>query len=133
MLNKTTGELVEGTIPAYGNCKFCGQAHMLETVKEETQEQLDIWATEKCSCDKAKEERKRITAEKNAAANIEKLFGEYDAGMILKAAVHSVAIEAIDAVVINIGNGVKATMKMNNNGKIKVIKTTTNTQELESR
>lgn len=64
MLNKTTGELVEGTIPAYGNCKFCGQAHMLETVKEETQEQLDIWATEKCSCDKAKEERKRITAKK---------------------------------------------------------------------
>ena len=132
MLNKTTEEPVKGTITAYGMCKFCGQSNILETVKEESQEQLDAWATEKCDCEGAQKERKRIAMEEKATENIGELFGEYDAGMILKAAVHSVAIGAINNIQINIGHGVKAVMSLTSEDKIKVKKTTTSTREMES-
>lgn len=132
MLNKMTEEPVKGTITAYGMCKFCGQSHILETVKEEKQDLLDVWATEKCDCEGAKRERKRIAAEEKATENIGELFGEYDTGMILKAAVHSVAIGAIDKIQINIGHGVKAVMSMTSDDKIKVSKITTSTKELKS-
>lgn len=91
---------------------------------------LDEWASEKCDCGEAKEAREMKAQEAKAAINIGKLFGEYDAAPILKAAIHSVAICAVDSVVVNIGNGVKATMKLNK-GKIQIQKTTTMTDTME--
>lgn len=113
-----------------GACKFCGQTYQLETTGICSPEQLDEWATEKCDCGEAKEVREMKESEDKAAKNIERLFGQYDTGAILKAAVHSVAICAVDSVVVNVGNGVKATLKLNK-GKVQVQKTVTETATLE--
>ena len=113
-----------------GTCKFCGQTYQLETSGMCSQEQLDERATEKCDCGEAKETREMKEAEDKAIKNIEKLFGQYDTGAILKAAVHSVAICAVDSVVVNVGNGIKATLKLNK-GKVQVQKTVTETDTLE--
>ncbi|MCM1057909.1 MAG: hypothetical protein NC517_09915 [Firmicutes bacterium] len=113
-----------------GACKFCGQTYQLETSGMCTQDQLDEWATEKCDCYEASETRNMKAAEDKAIKNVEKLFGKYDAGAILKAAVHSVAIAAVDSVVVNVGNGIKATLKLNK-GKVQVQKTVTETDTLE--
>lgn len=122
---------VESSEIQIGFCKFCGQAYQFETGGLCVQERLDEWATEKCDCDIAKEEQKRKEREEKAEENIKKLFGEYDTAPILMAAVHPVAIGAIDSVTVNIGNGVRATMKLSGKGKIQVKKTTTTEDTVE--
>ena len=96
-----------------------------------TEEQLDEWATEKCSCSEAKEQREMKESEDRAVKNIERLFGQYDAGAILKATVHSVAICAVDSVTVNVENGVKGELKLSNS-KLVVKKTVTETDTLEA-
>lgn len=120
----------ESSVIQIGTCKFCGQTYQLETSGMCSEEQLNEWATEKCDCGEAKEEREVKAAEDKAAKNIEKLFGIYDTGAILKAAIHAVSICAIDSVVVNVGNGVKATLKLNK-GKVQVKKTITEESTLE--
>lgn len=64
--------------------------------------------------------------EVKAEINIKNLFGEWDAAPILRAAIHPIAVCAIDSVTVNIGNGVKAMIKLTSKGKIQIkkIKTT---------
>ncbi len=115
-----------------GACKFCGQTHMFETDETATEEQLTEWATEECSCEVAKREREVKKSEERVKSNIKRLFGEYDAGVILAAAVHSVAICAVDSVTVNVGDGVKGILSLGNNGKVKIKKSTTMVDELEN-
>lgn len=122
----------KGTEMQTGCCKFCGQTYMFETSGMVTDEQLTEWATEKCECSAATEERERKESEEKATKNIERLFGQYDAGTILKAAVHSVAIGAVDSVTVNVGNGVKGTLVLGKSGKVKIQKKTTNIDNLEN-
>lgn len=124
-------ETERGTVMQYGSCKFCGQTHPFETIGNATEEQLDEWATEKCNCPDAKEQRKLKESERKAEMNIEKLFGNRDAGEILMSAVHSVAIGAVDSVTVNVGNGVKGEIKIKNSNVV-VKKTVTNTATLEA-
>lgn len=123
---------VESSEIQYGSCKYCGQTYQLETSGMCEQDRLDEWATEKCNCSEAKEERKREKQELEAQINIKEMFGEYDAAPVLRAAVHPVAMCAIDSVTVNIGNGVKGTIKMTGKGKIQVKKTTTLEDTLEN-
>ena len=69
--------------------------------------------------------------EDRAVKNIERLFGQYDAGAILKATVHSVAICAVDSVTVNVENGVKGELKLSNSTLV-VKKTVTETDTLEA-
>ena len=124
-------ETERGTVIEYGYCKFCGQTHSFETIGMSPESQLDEWATDKCSCSEAKEAREAKEAENKAIKNIERLFGQYDAGAILKAAVHSVAIAAVDSVTVNCGNGVKGELKLSGS-KVVVKKTVTETDTLEA-
>ena len=123
---------VESSEIQIGFCKFCGQSYQLETSGVCGQERLDEWASEKCDCSEAKEAKEMKTQEVKAAGNIEKLFGKYDAAQVLLAAVHPVAICAIDSVTVNIGNGVKGTIKLTGKGKIQVKKTTTMEDMMEN-
>lgn len=123
---------VESSEIQYGSCKYCGQTYQLETSGMCEQDRLNEWATEKCDCSAAKEERKREKQELEAQINIKEMFGEYDAAPILRAAVHPVAMCAVDSVTVNIGNGVKGTIKMTSKGKIQVKKTTTLEDTLEN-
>lgn len=121
---------VEGSVIQIGSCRFCGQTYQLETSGMCSEEQLNEWATEKCDCGEAKYEREMKAAEEKAAKNIERLFGKCDTGAILKAAIHSVSTLAVDSVIVNVGNGVKATLKLNK-GKVQVKKTITEESTLE--
>lgn len=119
---------VESSEIQTGFCKYCGQGFQLETSGECSQGQLDEWASEKCGCDEAKETRKRQKQEDEAAANIAKLFDGrdiYGVKPVLMAAVRPVAEGIIDSVAVNVGNGVKGTVRMTPKGKIQVKKTTT--------
>ncbi len=123
---------VESSEIQIGFCKFCGQSYQLETSGVCSQEQLDEWAAEKCDCGEAKEDRKMKEQERKAERNIKKMFGEYDAAPVLLAAVHPIAICALDSVTVSIGNGVKGTIKLTSKGKIQVKKTTTLEDTLEN-
>ena len=115
-----------------GVCEYCGQSQMVECEENTTEERVNELASEKCGCSEAKEARELRMSEEKARQNVEKLFGKYDAGEVLMAAVHPVAICAIDSVTVNVGNGVKGTVLLGNNGKVKVKKVTTITNELEN-
>lgn len=106
-----------------GQCAYCKQVIMVDCKDGTPDEEANEIATMSCGCDEAKEAKKIKESEEKAKRNIEKLFGEYDTGEILMAAVHSVQIGAIDSVKVNIGNGISAEMKAKD-GKIQVIKTT---------
>lgn len=115
-----------------GICQYCGQAIMVECEDDATEEQINKHASEKCICAEAEEVREAIMSEERARKNVEKLFGKYEASEVLMAAVHPVAICAIDSVTVNIPNGVKGTVLRGSNGKVKVKKVTTLTDELEN-
>lgn len=114
-----------------GVCEYCGQSQMVECEENTTEERVNELASEKCGCSEAKEARELRMSEEKARQNVEKLFGKYDAAEVLKVAVHPVAICAIDSVTVNVGNGVKGTVLLNN-GKVKVKKVVTTTNELEN-
>ena len=114
-----------------GYCKYCGQGHQIETSGTSTEEQLKEWATGVCDCELAKDDRQRKAAEKKAHEIIEKMFGNHDTGAILQASVHAVLIAAVDQVTVNIDRSTKATMKMNDKGKIKIEKTITEKNTME--
>lgn len=117
---------VESSEIQIGCCKFCGQSYQLETSGVCSQERLDEWATEKCDCTEAVEEKKMKEREVKAECNIAVLFGGEDGAVkILMAAVHQVATCKVDSVVVNIGNGVKGTIKLTSKGKIQIKKTKT--------
>lgn len=113
-----------------GYCQYCGQGHQIETSGSCTEEQLKKWATEKCDCEMAKEDRAIRRKEETAIKNIEKMFGNHDTGAILKSAVHPLLIDAIEQVTVVIGGGKKATMKLSDK-KIKIEKMTVEKQALE--
>lgn len=124
---------VESSEIQIGSCKFCGQSYQIETSGVCSQERLDEWATEKCDCGDAKEEKKRKEQEIKAELNIEILFGgEGGAVKILRAAVHPVAECTVDSVTVNIGNGVKGTIKLTSKGKIQIKKTKTEEDTAEN-
>lgn len=114
-----------------GICEYCGQSQMVECEENTTEKRVNELASEKCGCSEAKEARELRMSEEKARQNVEKLFGKYDAADVLKAAVHPVAICAIDSVTVNVGNGVKGTVLLSN-GKVKVKKVVTTTNELEN-
>lgn len=124
-------ERVQGTETQYGCCKFCGQSYAFQTVGEASEERLTEWATEKCDCTEAKEERKLRMDERKAYQNIQKLFKDSKTAQILMQAVWPILTCEIDSIAIDIGGGVKASMGLNKNGRIKVQKRTTLTDTAE--
>ena len=50
---------VESSEIQYGSCRFCGQTYQIEASGMCGQDRLDGWATEKCDCSAAKEERSK--------------------------------------------------------------------------
>lgn len=122
---------VESSEIQLGFCKFCGQSYQFETSGVCSQERLDEWASEKCDCGEAREVREMKKQEEKAVENIEKLFGKYDAAQILMAAVHPIAIRAVDSITVNIGKSVKGQIKLKNS-KIQVQKTVKKTDTMEN-
>ena len=112
----------------YGACKYCGQIKPFEVDEDVTNEKMDEMATEECNCDEAKQAKKLKESEKRAERNIDKLFGQNDAGEILKAAVHSVATYGIESITVKVGS-VKGELWLKNS-EVMVKRTVTSTNTL---
>ena len=115
-------EKPEGTETSYGTCKYCGQIHHMNTTGQCSEEQLNDWATEMCSCAGAKIEKKRHTSEEKAKDNIEKLFRENypEAADLLRQAVNPVVRSIIAGITIDTGHGIKGKVTLTGKGKVKV-------------
>lgn len=130
--------VVDGKTMRYGECKFCHQMYSFETldipVTDEIIDSLNRRATEVCSCDDAKEWRKKIAKQERALDNIEEMFGkDYpEVAEILKGSVDALMNYRIDKIQIDIGGGVKADMALNKNDNVIVNRTVTVKKTLEN-
>ena len=59
-----------------GYCIYCGQGVQLPVEEETEQEKLDRWATERCTCDKARQQQDWETTKNQSETYIESLFEE---------------------------------------------------------
>lgn len=115
-------EKPEGTETSYGTCKYCGQIHHMNTTGQCTEDQLNDWATDLCSCSGAKMEKIRKTSEEKANTNIEKLFRESypETADLLRQAVGPVRRSIIAGITIDTGHGIKGKVSLTGKGKVRV-------------
>lgn len=128
-------EMPEGVAKQTGTCMYCGQTMILRTSGMAKQEQLDKWATEKCSCDEAKAAQEKVKAKRTAEENIIRLFREDfpETEAIMKEALVYVENEDVAKVTVDTGNGVKGTLRRTNKGTIVVEMVTSSKKTMESR
>lgn len=127
-------EMPEGVDKQTGSCMYCGQTMILNTVGPASREQLDKWATEKCSCEKAKKVHERVRIKRAAEDNIRNMFKEKypETEAILQASLPYVESDAILKVSIDTGTGVKGTLSKTAKGTIKVEMATSSKRAIES-
>ena len=117
-----------------GTCIYCGQTMMFTTVGLAEKEQLDKWATEKCTCEQAKKAQEKVKAKRTAEDNIHTMFRERypEVEAIMQAALPYIEGENILKVTIDTGNGVKGSICMTNKGTIKVEMATSSKRAMEA-
>lgn len=127
-------EMPAGTDQQTGTCIYCGQSMILKTVGVPSQEQLDKWATEKCSCDQAKKAQEKAKAKRTAVDNIQYMFREHhpEVEAIMKEALPYIEDGTIAKIAIDTGTGVKGSMWQTTKGAIKVEMATTSKKALEA-
>lgn len=109
MENEEKRELPEGVKEETGACIFCGQAYMFANVGLST-EQLNEAATEKCTCEEAKEWQWKRKRAKDVRRKVDKIFGQdkclefmqASAEMVLAYALEKVSVKMPDGTVGNI-------------------------------
>lgn len=127
-------EMPEGTEQLTGTCIYCGQSMIIETVGVATQEQLDKWATEKCTCEQAKKAQEKVKAKRTAEDNIKFMFREHypEVEAVMKEALTYIEDGALSKITIDTGTGVKGSLSSTSNDTIKVEMVTTNKKALEA-
>lgn len=106
-----------------GVCKYCGQTYMVEVEEDEvlTQQDIDYRAMLACNCDEAIKRKLIETSRKKAYENIDALFeGMPELEELLKVSTDRIARGEICSVAIDTGTPVKASVKIQTNGQIKV-------------
>lgn len=133
----------------YGACRFCGQTFLVEpeelenycqpfTVEEMESDKLDEvinWvATMRCNCEGARHEQYVEGVKEQTKANIDELFSDdhSEAAEVLKAAADILAEGKIAGLAMQLGKKTRASMTRNTKGEIKVKRTVTSTDTLES-
>lgn len=130
--------IVDGKTMSYGECIFCHQMYSFETldipVTDEIIDSLNRRATEVCSCDDAKEWKKKIAKRERAMENIEAMFEKDhpEVSEILKGSVDALMEYRIDKIKIDIGGGVVADMALSKNDNVIVNRTVTVKKTLEN-
>lgn len=104
-----------------GYCKFCGQGARVDTDRELMQEDLDMMATDKCQCEKAKHERYVKETMEKAQAAIEDLLEEENAQIRgeMMALTEMIVTGKIMAAVLKSKSGAKVSVKMDSKMNIK--------------
>ena len=117
-----------------GTCIYCGQTMMFDTIGVADKEQLDKWATEKCTCEKAKKMQEKVKAKHSAEENIRTMFRERypEVEAIMQAALPYIEGEDVLKVTIDTGAGVKGSICMTSKGTIKVEMATSSKRAMEA-
>lgn len=133
-MNEEIREMPEGTEQQLGNCIYCGQSVLLNTSGMADKEQLDKWATERCTCADAVKIQKMKRAKRSAEDNIRAMFSnEYpEVADILNRTLPYIASERVLKVTVDTGRGVKGNMTVTNKGTIKVEMVTSSKRTIET-
>ena len=117
-----------------GTCIYCGQTMILNTSGKADKEQLDKWATEKCSCAEAKAAQEKVKVKRTAEDNIVRMFRDDfpETEAIMKSALVYVENEDVLKVTVDTGNGVKGILRRTNKGTIVVEMVTSKKRTMES-
>lgn len=116
-----------------GECRYCGQIHVVEGPEELSRKEIDELATWQCVCKGAINYKERETCKAAAVENIRGLFNKNYGELqeLLIAAVPMIADGVIKKVTVDTGGRVKATLTGKGAG-IKVEKSIKEVQSLES-
>lgn len=117
-----------------GTCIYCGQTMMFDTIGMADKEQLDKWATEKCTCDQAKKAQEKVKAKRTAEDNIRIMFRDRhpEVEAIMQAALQYIENEDVLKVTVDTGFGVKGSISATSKGTIKVEMATSTKKAMES-
>lgn len=115
-------------IPAKGACRYCGQIAEIEVLLNWGPAEMETVATELCDCTDSQLYTKKMRSRESAKNRIEQLFGEADIADSMHQELVPFLLMTVDAVMdgkvasctCNIGNGIKAIIKQQSNGMIKV-------------
>lgn len=113
---------------ASGRCIFCGQTMMMEKGMPESE--ADEEATKGCNCEEGREYRKKMIKKERAMQNTAELFGKSTVTDLLDEAIEAIFMGIIKKITLEIENGIKAAVSINNKGEINVEKTETKKQKL---
>lgn len=104
MENEEKRELPEGVKEETGACIFCGQAYMFANVGLST-EQLNEAATEKCTCEEAKEWQWKRKRAKDVHRKVDKIFSQDKCLDFMQAAAEMVLLDILDKVSVKMSDG----------------------------
>lgn len=107
-----------------GACIYCGQTMQFETTGDVNPAQLDAWASEKCSCNEAKEARKKLKSKNEAEEYVKEMYEEKmpEVAELLIRGIELIYEDKIANMSINIDGITKAKISMTAKGGIKVEK-----------
>lgn len=134
MAENMTKKQLESSEIQTGACHYCGQVYQFETDGRATEEQLNMWAVEKCDCINARRESKRKQKADRAKKKMEELFDEnfLDERELLYKAIDLMVQDKIVKATVDVGNGIKLSVGMNAKGSIKTEITQTKKRSAET-
>lgn len=134
MAENMTKKQLESSEIQTGACHYCGQIYQFETDGRATDEQLNMWAVEKCDCIDARIESKRKQKADRAKKKMEELFDEnfLDEREVLYKAIDLMVQDKIVKATVDVGNGIKLSVGMNAKGSIKTEITQTKKRSAET-
>lgn len=117
----------------FGACKYCGQMGTVQSEKKLTKEQLNEEVTWNCRCAEAKAAREKEENYRTATAAVETLFKDMEReAEFLKQACKLLADGTLKSVTVDTGGMVKASVKTTKKGKIRITRSMSEKQEMES-
>lgn len=117
-----------------GGCIYCGQIRTVEVEEGITDRAVDIEVTKWCNCHDASKEREKLERMEAAQANVDKLFesNSTEVKEFLKAAVVLIGERRAGKISVELGGKVKAQISKTSKGNIKVERTESKKEAVES-
>lgn len=124
-------ELPEGLETYTGTCGFCGQTGIITALPGWSEDEVDKSVTKKCQCEAAKKYADRREQTRKAKERIEEVFGPAAGKKAIDTAIVGQLVSFVDiiaerkmqAVIVDVGRGLKAKVSCTAKGAIKVERT----------
>lgn len=114
-------EMPEGTKPAIGACRYCGQTRAFPDGGNWSEKELDEAATGLCKCADAQRAREAEKRQKDTVAQVREIFRkDIEILNLMEELVPPVLSGEIRKVTIESDDGVKAAMSLTRSGKVSV-------------